>query len=108
MRQGDSDLVLEVIDLFLQETPDRLVSLREGLSRGDLPLIARIAHTIRGSAGHLGAKALVALCARVEDKARQGVAFNNAFALSSIEEEIERVTHALLAEAERLRAPGLR
>ncbi len=103
MRQGDSDLVLEVIDLFLQETPDRLVSLRDGLSRGDLPLISRVAHTIRGSAGHLGARALAALCARVEDKARQGVPFNNAFALSSIEEEIERVRDALAAEAERLR-----
>lgn len=103
MRQGDSDLVLEVIDLFLQETPDRLVSLRDGLSRGDLPLISRVAHTIRGSAGHLGAKALAALCARVEDKARQGVPFNNAFALSSIEEEIGRVRDALIAESERLR-----
>ena len=103
MRQGDSDLVLEVIALFLQETPDRLVSLRDGLSRGDLPLISRVAHTIRGSAGHLGAKALVALCARVEDKARQGVPFNNAFALSSIEEEIGRVRDALIAESERLR-----
>jgi CheY-like chemotaxis protein len=107
MRQGDSDLVLEVIDLFLQETPDRLVALRDGLSRGDLPLIARVAHTIRGSAGHLGAKGLVALCARVEDKARQGVPFNNAFALSSIEEEIERVREALLAESERLRGFGV-
>ena len=104
MRQGDSDLVLEVIDLFLQETPDRLVSLRDGLSRGDLPLISRVAHTIRGSAGHLGAKALVALCARVEDKARQGVPFNNAFALSSIEEEIGRVRDALIAESARLRS----
>ncbi|MEO5730875.1 MAG: Hpt domain-containing protein, partial [Byssovorax sp.] len=106
MRQGDSDLVLEVIDLFLQETPDRLTALRDGLSRGDFPLIARVAHTIRGSAGHIGAKALTALCARVEDKARQGTPFNSAFALSSIEEELERVREALVAEAERLRAAG--
>lgn len=103
MRQGDSDLVLEVIDLFLQETPDRLVALRDALARGDLGVISRVAHTIRGSAGHLGAKALSALCARVEDKARQGTPFNNAFALSSIEEEITRVCEALVAEAARLR-----
>ncbi|MFS8069493.1 MAG: response regulator, partial [Byssovorax sp.] len=107
MRQGDSDLVLEVIDLFLQETPDRLTALRDGLARGDFPLIARVAHTIRGSAGHIGAKALTALCARVEDKARQGTPFNSAFALSSIEEELERVREALVAEAERLRAAGV-
>ncbi len=106
MRQGDSDLVLEVIDLFLQEIPDRLTALRDGLARGDFPLIARVAHTIRGSAGHIGAKALTALCARVEDKARQATPFNSAFALSSIEEELERVREALVAEAERLRAAG--
>jgi CheY-like chemotaxis protein len=106
MRQGDSDLVLEVIDLFLQETPDRLTALRDGLARGDFPLIARVAHTIRGSAGHIGAKSLTALCARVEDKARQGTPFNSAFALSSIEEELERVREALVAESERLRAGG--
>ena len=33
------DLVLEVIDLFLDEMPDRLNLLRDGLSRSDLPLI---------------------------------------------------------------------
>jgi CheY-like chemotaxis protein len=104
MRQGESDLVLEVIELFLQETPDRLAALRDGLARSDFPLIARVAHTIRGSAGHVGAKALTALCARVEDKARQSAPFNSAFALSSIEEELERVREALLAESQRLRA----
>ncbi len=104
MRQGDSDLVLEVIELFLQETPDRLTALRDGLARSDFPLIARVAHTIRGSAGHVGAKALTALCARVEDKARQSTPFNSAFALSSIEEELERVREALVAESQRLRA----
>lgn len=107
MRQGDSDLVLEVIELFLQETPDRLTELRDGFDRRDFPLILRVAHTLRGSAGHLGARTLTALCTRVEDKARQGKPFNTAFALSSIEEEIERVREALLAEAERLRASGI-
>lgn len=108
MRQGDSDLVLEVIDLFLQETPERVTALRDGISRLDYPLIARVAHTIRGSAGHLGAKSLASLCARVEDKARQGAPFNTSFALSSIEEELERVCDALCAESERLRAAGVR
>ena len=108
MRQGDSDLVLEVIELFLQETPPRLAALRDGLRHGDLPLVIRVAHTLRGSAGYLGAKTLTALCARVEDKARQAQPFNAAFALSSIEEEVERVCSALLAEVERLRASGIR
>ena len=103
---GRLDLVLEVIHLFIQETPERLTALRDGLTRGDFPLIARVAHTIRGSAGHIGAKALTVLCPRVEDKARQGTPFNSAFALSSIEEELERVREALVAEAERLRGGG--
>jgi CheY-like chemotaxis protein len=108
MRQGDSDLVLEVIELFLQETPDRLAALRDALTRGDQPLILRVAHTLRGSAGHLGAKTLIALCARVEDKARLGKPFNAAFTITSIEEETARVREALVAEAERVRAVGFR
>ena len=102
MRQGDSDLLLEVIELFLQETPDRLAALRDGLNRSDLPMVLRVAHTIRGSAGHLGARTLTALCARVEEKIRQGKPINAAFTLASIEEEVDRVREALIAEAERL------
>ncbi len=101
--EGEPDLVLEVIELFLDESTERLAGLRDAIERSDLPLVARLAHTLKGSAGHLGAKALTTLCRRLEDKARTGAPFNGAFAYSAIEEELGRVREALTVEAERIR-----
>ena len=74
--EGEPDLVLEVIELFLDESDDRLAELKAAIEGNDLPLVARIAHTLKGGAGHLGAKALTTLCRRLEDKARTGAPFN--------------------------------
>ena len=82
--EGEPDLVLEVIDLFLGESPSRVAALRDAVDRNDLAVIARVAHTLKGSAAHLGAKALTTLCGRLEDKARTGAPFNGPFAVSAI------------------------
>jgi CheY-like chemotaxis protein/HPt (histidine-containing phosphotransfer) domain-containing protein len=100
---GEPDLAVEVIELFLEDAPERISALRDSLSQGDFPTVTRIAHTLKGSAGHLGAKLLATLCARIEHKARGGAAFNTGFAITSIEEEFERVRAALHEEAKRSR-----
>lgn len=100
-RPGDPDVVAEVIAIFLADAPARLAALKEAVEQGDLATAGRTAHTLKGSAGHLGAKTLVALCARFEDKARVGAADSARFAVEAIEEELDRVRAALAAEADR-------
>jgi CheY-like chemotaxis protein len=95
---GEPDIVAEVIALFLQDAPGRVAAIREAVTRGDLAGAARTAHTLKGSAGHLGAKTLGALCARFEEKVRGGAAFNVTFAVTAIADELERVRVALAAE----------
>ena len=74
-------------------------ALREAASRGEIANAGRAAHTLKGSAGHLGARTLVALCARFEEKARAGADFDAAFAVEAIEQELARVCRALRGEA---------
>lgn len=105
-REGQPDLVAEVITLFLEDAPLRLAALREAVARGDLTLAGRLAHTIKGSAGHLGAKTLSAICGRFEEKVRKGAPFNAVFAVTAVEEELERVRAALLAGDGRDAAAG--
>jgi CheY-like chemotaxis protein len=93
---GGSDVVGEVIGIFRQEAPVRLLALRDAVARGDLVSAGRTAHTLKGSAGHLGAKTLGALCARLEDQVRAGAPFDAAFAVQAIAEELERVDAALV------------
>jgi two-component system sensor histidine kinase BarA len=84
-----------VIALFLHDAPARLAEIRDGVARGDLPAAARAAHTLKGSAGHLGAKTLTLLAARFDEKVRAGAPFDVAFAVSAIAEELDRVRAAL-------------
>jgi CheY-like chemotaxis protein len=98
---GEPDIVTEVVALFLQDAPARVVGIREAVDRGDLPTAGRSAHTLKGSAGHLGAKTLAALCARFEEKVRAGAPFNVPFAVGAIAAELDRVREALAAEPPR-------
>jgi CheY-like chemotaxis protein len=93
---GASDVVGEVIGIFRQEAPTRVLALRDAVARGDLAAAGRTAHTLKGSAGHLGAKTLGALCARLEEQVRAGVPFDVGFAVQAIADELERVDAALL------------
>ncbi len=95
---GEPDIVTEVIALFLQDAPARVAAIREAVARGDLAVAIRAAHTLKGSAGHLGAKTLAALCSRFEEKVRGGAPFNVSFAVGAIAEELDRVSAALVEE----------
>ncbi|MCC6163509.1 MAG: response regulator [Acidobacteria bacterium] len=67
---GEPDLLVELITLFLQETSARLADLAGEPT--DAPSTARVAHSIKGSAGNLGASGLQALAARLETAAQEG------------------------------------
>ena len=101
-RPGEPDIVVEVIELFLRDAPDRLKALRAAAAANDLAAASRAAHTIKGSAGHLGAKTLATLSGRIEDKAKQGAKIDLAFAVQAVEEELAGVEVALRAELRRL------
>jgi len=98
---GGRELVREVIDLFLNDVPGRLEELRDALGSGDLDAAARLAHTLKGSAGHVGARALASLCARLEAQVRAGAQESAALALAAVDDELDRVRAALTAEAAR-------
>jgi len=68
---GDNDVFLrEMVGLFLEDTPLRIAELETGLKSADGATFTRAAHSIKGSAGNLGARQLAAVAARVEDDAR--------------------------------------
>ncbi|MFT3770725.1 MAG: response regulator [Minicystis sp.] len=94
-RAGEPDIVAEVVALFLQDVEPRMRAIRAAIAAGDLASAALTVHTLKGSASHLGAKTLGAMCARFEDKVRTGAAFNATFAADAIEEELDCVRNAL-------------
>jgi HPt (histidine-containing phosphotransfer) domain-containing protein len=68
-REGEADLARDVAQAFLEAAPKRLGSLRGALRRKDVPTLERHAHTLKASAGMVGALRLSALCAELEERA---------------------------------------
>ena len=88
--EGDSgrDLRGELIDLFADNAPDSIQALRDACVGGDDTTATRVAHTLRSSAGTLGAVRLAALAGDLEAACASGGASESA-------EKIERVAVAI-------------
>lgn len=77
---GDDDpgLLVELIDIFLEDAPQRLRDVSEALAADDLRRLERAAHTLKSSSANLGALGLSKLCKEMEEIVRgnttQGVA----------------------------------
>ncbi|MCU0610402.1 MAG: response regulator, partial [Candidatus Eisenbacteria bacterium] len=68
----DATLARELAAMFLDDAPRRISSLRDALNRSDLGAAARIAHTLRGAAGSVGAASIVATATRIEHACTAG------------------------------------
>lgn len=64
--EGEEDLLVELIDLFVADVPARVAGLADALERGDWCLLAERAHSLKGSCASLGAVHMARLCARLE------------------------------------------
>ncbi|MBK1720744.1 hybrid sensor histidine kinase/response regulator [Thiocystis violacea] len=67
---GQPDLVKEVVNIYLEETPRLLQSLREAVQHLDHEGMRRAAHSLKSSSAHVGARALAALAWDLELRAR--------------------------------------
>ncbi len=59
-----SDLVVDLIDLFLKDAPERVAVMRAVPAQRQS--IKRAAHSLRGSSGNLGAPRLASICEQIE------------------------------------------
>lgn len=98
---GNPGFLAELIDLFLSHGSQMLADLRTAFSAGNAAELLRLAHTLRGSAGGLGARRLSGLCAALEEDLRAGVRETVPAQIGAIEAEFARVRPVLEAERKR-------
>ncbi|MES2674772.1 MAG: ATP-binding protein [Pseudomonadota bacterium] len=65
-------LLLRVIELFRQTSPELLVAMQEALTAGDAERLYKAAHSMKNSSANLGVIELVSKCRELETFARQG------------------------------------
>ena len=97
--EGEPDILSELIELFITEVSAQLASLQMAVEAGDAHSVERIAHSIRGSCGNMGAVGMETLCIELEEMGRSNDLASAPARVSRLAEEFERVRAALLKES---------
>jgi len=95
----DGSVLAEVIQLYLDEAPGQLRSLRIALEGGRLGDLGRSAHALKSASLNVGARVLCNLCSRVERQVKAGDGAGTAELVAAIEASMARVCSALRTEA---------
>ena len=89
------DLFGELADLFIGELAPRVEGIRRGILAADPGAVSQWAHSLKGSAGNLGASRLAALCDQIEQEAKRGSTTESVALIPALEAEARRVRSAL-------------
>ena len=103
---GRSDLVAEVIDVFLADAPVMLTRLRHAGAGADASELAAAAHAIKGSAGLFSQGEAYERARALEIRARSGDASNAAAACDEIDASLSRLVSELRAVRDSLQRNG--
>src|SRR6185312_9372794 len=63
---GEPDLVVELIDLYLADGAERVTQIKQAAVTADRILLKKAVHTFKGSSGSLGFSLVVELCEQLE------------------------------------------
>lgn len=99
--EDEPDIIVELIDLYLEDVPRRFELMRSAISEGDRFEVQRQAHTVKGSSGNLGARGIVQICDRMERLDFVGPRFSLPMLMDQLELEFSAVQVMLLQERER-------
>lgn len=97
---GDPGLLSELAEVFLEEVPERLDALKDAVEKGDPQTVKRIAHTLKGSSGNMGAWRMSRLCLDLEHAGDSEDLSGATGLLQLLNKEFEGVRAELLALAD--------
>ncbi len=103
---GEPDPLVDLIDLYLQDTPARVAKMQAALAASDGGALASAAHSLKGSSSNLGARQLANLCMQVEKLAKAGQMADAEGLFAALTDEFARVCAVLQAERARGLAGG--
>jgi CheY-like chemotaxis protein len=93
---GDVDVIMELIDLFLEDAPEKILEARQSINSEDYNGIRDAAHSLKGSARNLRAESLADVCELLEQSAKKEFKMPAAeHNLNRVEEELKKVIHVL-------------
>ncbi len=94
-RLGGDKFVGELIGLFLEHVPKKIDEAVAGEKKGDLEAVERAVHSVKSSAGNIGANALMELAGSIEQLAEEQKGESIPPLLNKLEEAFSRLRSRL-------------
>jgi len=91
------DFLVDLIDVYLEDTPNRIAQMREATGGSDTDTLIREAHTLKSSSANVGAMRLSALAKQMEFVWQSGDFAGMADDVQRFEDEFIQVKAALEA-----------
>jgi CheY-like chemotaxis protein/HPt (histidine-containing phosphotransfer) domain-containing protein len=92
---NDWDLMKQVTECFILETPRQIAALREYLESGDVEGARRQAHALRGAAANVGGESLRAVATAMETAAKGGDLVTVKALLTDLQVQFEALREAM-------------
>ncbi len=89
------EILAEVLNIFLSETPEKLASLHAAIEEKDLPAAVRVAHSLANTTGTLKADRALRAARAVESAARAGDVEAARAATDGLSSELDRVIEVI-------------
>ncbi|MEE8416223.1 MAG: response regulator, partial [Desulfobacterales bacterium] len=89
--EGDKELVLDLLNEFLENVKDQIETIRRGISVGDAEIVRKEAHSIKGGSANLTAHDLSNVSFELERIGRSGALEEGVVVLEKLENEFRRL-----------------
>jgi len=93
--EGDRELLTEMIHLFQEDAPKLLTAMRDALQLGDMAVLERSAHSLKGAVSNLSAKATAAAALQLENDAKNKDVESAKKSLVEVERAVKHLLPAL-------------
>jgi CheY-like chemotaxis protein len=93
--EGDQDLLTEIIHLFQESVPQQMTARRDAMQNNDMFALERAAHSLKGAASNLSAKAAAAAAAQLEKDAKNKDGESAKGSLVEVERTVKMLFQAL-------------
>lgn len=97
LNPGDDSFFQDLIQIFLDDSPQRIAEIEQSLVKRDVRQLTLAAHSLKGSSSNFGAERLRALSEQLELLGRQGPLGDAPGQLLALKNEFARVRAALEA-----------
>jgi two-component system, sensor histidine kinase len=92
---GDEELLRELCQIYLEESPKLLEKLRQALAKNDAETVRQVAHSIKGEVGYLGAEKALQAARQLENLGNDNDLSQAAAVFAVLEHELIGVQLAL-------------